>query len=294
VHRAAIEWLTARALEAAARGDALDPLAITLLLLQYHATARPDLGDALGGALASALDRRAWESGACAAEWLTLFADVAPFSEDARLQGAIEELVGRLRGDWRRLDAIEPLTLAIGACLHAAAVIDPRDIARDGVDELERAIGSAYRPGDGLARSTREPGGVRGRLGDHVRAAAALLTAFSLTARLPYAMLADELMQFARRFLWDHRGGGFFERPDADTAARSKPFALNCEAARVLGRLAALHASDEYRAAAVLAPHASYRDQAAETLDALASEYREHGTAGAAYGVALTEWLASA
>ena len=43
-------------------------------------------------------------------------------------------------------------------------------------------------------RSARAPF-VRGGLTDHVRSASTLLTAYMLTARLPYAMLADELMQ---------------------------------------------------------------------------------------------------
>ena len=62
------------------------------------------------------------------------------------------------------------------------------------IDELERVVGGSYRPGDGLVRD-RDGIRVRGSVGDHVRGASALLTAFELTGRLPYAMLAEELMQ---------------------------------------------------------------------------------------------------
>ena len=103
-------------------------------------------------------------------------------------------------------------------------------------------------------------------------------------------MLAEELMQFARHALWDEGDGGFYDRSDAaPTPAREKPFALNCEAARVLCRLAALHDAKEYSAIAVLAPGADYRRDAARTLASLESRYREHGAAGAVYALALSE-----
>ena len=105
-------------------------------------------------------------------------------------------------------------------------------------------------------------------------------------------MLAEELMQYARRMLWTQAGGfldwlgdGTFVRPD------EKPFALNCEAARVLRRLAALHDTDEYREVAVIAPGADYRRDATETLTSVAGQYRGHGAAAAIYAIALVECL---
>ena len=94
-------------------------------------------------------------------------------------------------------------------------------------------------------------------------------------------MLAEELMQFAARTLGDADAAGFL---DGDTA--SKPFALNCEAASVLYRLAALHRSDEYREAAVVAPAADYGRDAERILRWLAPEVPEAGLAGAVYGLA--------
>ncbi len=73
-----------------------------------------------------------------------------------------------------------------------------------------------------------------------------------LTARLPYAMLADELMQLVVH---------------APSGERDAPFALTCEAARVFCRLAALHHDDEYRRTAVLAVDTDYVREATQTLD---------------------------
>ena len=104
-------------------------------------------------------------------------------------------------------------------------------------------------------RSARSPF-VRGGLSDQVRSASTLLTAYMLTARLPYAMLADELMQPSRRTR---------RQTNADA-----PFALTCDAARVFCRLAALHRDDDYRRTAVLAVDTDYVREATRTLDALA------------------------
>src|SRR5207344_999318 len=98
--------------------------------------------------------------------------------------------------------------------------------------------GGAYQPGEG----------VRGGLINQVRAASALLTAFEITGRLPYSMLAEELMQTAGRTAPDG--------PDPDTIV------VHCEAARVLCRLATLHDDAGYRNSAIIAPGADYRGAA--------------------------------
>ena len=76
---------------------------------------------------------------------------------------------------------------AVDACLRAA------DVGR-------RSRRPADRGGDRRARTDRRRQPTSRAQGsrdyaDHVRAAAALLTAFDITGRLPYAMLAEELMQ---------------------------------------------------------------------------------------------------
>ena len=289
----AIDWLTERVLTALANDEPVDPVALTLLLRRYCSTDRADLADALGPALARAVERDPAPPGSATSQpdhdayWLTLLVEASAVSDDARLLDAAAALIAHLRQRWGRSQSVEPVALAIDACLFAADLFNPQELVPDAVDELERIIGAGYRPGAGLAHEASEPDGARGRLGDHVRAASALLTAYERTGRLPYAMLAEELMQFARRTLWDDKDGGFYEQPGTD----AKPFALNCEAARALCRLAALHRTPEYAKAAVLAPDADYDGDAARTLTAIEPSYRNYGANAAIYAVALGEWL---
>jgi uncharacterized protein YyaL (SSP411 family) len=103
---------------------------------------------------------------------------------------------------------------------------------------------------------------VPGGLAAYVTLSFALLTAYDVSGRLPYSMLAEELVQFARRTLWDDAAACF---TDTQLDAVESCF-LNCDAARVLCGLAALHADDGYRAAAVIKPEAAYLDDAARIL----------------------------
>jgi hypothetical protein len=98
-------------------------------------------------------------------------------------------------------------------------------------------------------------------------------------------MLAEELMQFAARTLRDAAAPGFF---DGETG--SKPFALNCDAASVLFRLAALHGSDEYLGAAVVAAGADYGRDAANILYELAPQAPRLGLEGAVFALAASDW----
>jgi len=109
-------------------------------------------------------------------------------------------------------------------------------------------------------------------------------------------MLAEELMQFARRTLWDDEAGGFFGRDTTKSvstgdADREKPFVLNCEAARVLCRLDALHRDPEYQKVAVIAEASNYARDAERTLLSQTANLRRRGSGAAMYGIALTEWL---
>jgi len=289
--RETIEWLAQQVLEKVTRGEALDPCALFLLLRCYCATGRADFGDALGIALARALDDSASRTRSNdTPQWLMLFAEACAVSDDERLVTAALDLVRMLRDGWGG-DNVEALMWSVDACLAAGDVCEPRELVPAAIDELERLAGAAYRPGGGIARLVAEPDGQRGRLADQVRAASALLAGYSRTARLPYAMLAEELMQFARRTLWDDRAGGFF---DLGTGSPDgvKSLAFNCEAARVLCRLAALHDDADYRGAAVLAPDAEYARDADRTLAALEPRCREGGIDVAIFGVALGERLA--
>ena len=284
---AAIEWITDALLQTLACDEPLTAPALTFLLRRYGATARDDLRAALEPALARAVEGPPSEA-PCdeRAEWLTLFVEAVAVSADERLRPAAAALLSTLEREWGRTTYVDQAAASIDACLGASDVFDPHDLVQNAIDELERVVGAAYRPGEGVAHVVNEPSSARGRLGDHVRCASALLTAYSRTGRLPYSMLAEELMQFVRRTLWDEQDGGFYDIPHG-----TKPFALNCEAARVLCRLAGLHHEDEYRKAAVVASDADYLRDAARTLGSQTPAYRQYGPLSAVYGLALDEWL---
>ena len=283
---AAIDWITDAVLQALARDEPLTAPALTFLLRRYVATERDDLGDRLEPALARAVEAPP-SAAPCdeRAEWLTLFVEATTVSADERLRVAAADLISRFEREWGRATDVDQAAASVDACLAASDVFKPRRLVQNAIDELERVVGAAYRPGEGLAHVVDEPRGARGCLGDHVRCASALLTAYSRTGRLPYSMLAEELMQFARRTLWDEQDGGFHATPRG-----TKPFALNCEAARVLCRLAGLHQQDEYRKAAVVASDADYLGDAARTLASQTPAYRQFGPRSAVYGLALGEW----
>jgi hypothetical protein len=285
----ALEWITGVVLGAVERGEAVDAPALTFLLRRYVATDRADLRLALEPALASALQCQAIaETSVQRAAWLTLLAEAARVSDDARIHTAGADLIGALRQEWGRMTEVDAGAASVEACLGGCHLLDPQSIVPDAIDQLERIVAAAYRPGDGLARAINEPDGPRGRLADHVSVSSALLTAYEITGRLPYPMMAEELMQFARQTLWDGQAGAF--RDSSQDPQRS--FATNCQAARVLTRLGALHDRSDYRAAAVLASGADYRDDVTRILTAQGETYRQQGLISAAYGLALAESLA--
>ena len=287
--RVALEWIADSLLAALARGAAVDAPALTFLVRRYRATLRVDLREALEPALASAVaDQALVDTTGERAAWLTLFAEALALSDDERVRDAVAALIAALRSDWGRAGLVDAAMASVDACLACGHLDEGRRLVPAAIDELERVVAAAYNPGAGLAHSVGEPSGVRGCLADHVRAASALLTAFATTGRLSYSMLAEELMQFARRALWDDETGGF----SASNGDRQQPFVLNCEAARVLCRLAALHGEREYREAAVLASGADYENDAARILSAGSRTYQVRGLSSAAYGLALEEWLA--
>ena len=287
---AGLEQIADRVVEAVVRDDAIDAIALTFLLRRYRQTDTEPLRRALEPALARGLEtRRAASTCRERAAWLCLFTEAASISADDRLREAIADLEPALRHDWIGCRIVGDLALAIEACLNVISVFDPRDLAPKAIDALEHLVAAAYRPGEGLVHDLDAPNGARGHLGDHMNTAAALLSAYVLTWRLPYGMLAEELVQFARRRLWDDEQAAFRESPDAVT--ESRPFALNCDAVRVLCRLAALHHDDDYRHVAVVAADANYKADAERILTAHASSFEGRGLAdAAAYGLALAEY----
>ncbi|HET7216935.1 MAG TPA: DUF255 domain-containing protein [Vicinamibacterales bacterium] len=135
--------------------------------------------------------------------------------------------------------------LMVSAVLRAALAIDDTALGEFALRSLERVSLAAYKPGAGIAHyvDDRGPHG-RGLLDDQIAMASAQLDAFDATGNIVYEMMAEELVQFAVRTMWDEREGGFFDRSELAELeriglmrTRLKPFVANCEAARVLRRL---------------------------------------------------------
>jgi uncharacterized protein YyaL (SSP411 family) len=285
-----LDRLTGDVLRALANGAAASPAALSFLLARYVAAGRADVRDALEPALATALDRPfASLAAGDRAAWLRAFVDAVPVAQNDRVLAAVDALVACLRADWIQTTCVGTAAAILDACLISADVRDPRAIVPDAIDQLERVVGAAYHPGDRLAHDWRAPARRDGDLADHVQCAALLLTAYHATARLPYAMLAEELVQRARRTWWDDKAGALTDA----TAGEPHRFEVNCAAARVWCQLARLHADEEYRRAAVLAPDADYRREASRILMSPAVESAASGMASAVYGLAVTEYLAS-
>jgi hypothetical protein len=281
-----LDWLTDRVVDsigdALARDEPVAAAALHLLLRRFSVTAREDMAEPLGAGLAREIDRQA-EHGCdndCEG-WIALFSEAAGVSDDPRLPRAAAALLDGLRSRWSRRGSedVDDVMRSVEACLLAVNVPEARELAAEAIDALERVIAAAYRPGQGVSHATAPAVFVRGGLADHVRSASTLLTAYILTARLPYAMLADELMQSVLR------------TPPAEPDGGAVSFALNCELACVLCRLAALHRDEEYRRTAVLPVDEDYAADAAHTLAALACSVPERGVEAAPFGLALAEWL---
>lgn len=284
---AAVEALVDTVLAAVDNETHADPASLTFLLRCYGASDRFDVREALEPALAHALDYHVVERDTTVrAAWLTLFAGALPLSADDRLPAAARALACTLRDGWRASSGIAARAVSVDACLCASRTIDLDTIVAEAVDELERLVAVAYRPGEGLVQdgSVHDAGGL---LANHIAAASALLTGFDVSGRIPYAMLAEELAEFSRRRWWNDDSGCFGD----DALDGPVMFRLNCEAARVLCRLAALHADQAYRAAAVIGARSACGDDAGRILRAHASVASDSGAAAAAYGLALVDWL---
>ena len=263
-----------------------DPEVLTFLLRRYRATGRDDLTAILEPALARGVGTSR-SAAACTARarWLEAFVTAAPLSSDPRMQTAIEDLVAALRGEWKRIDRVADLLIAVDACLLATSAFETPGLVRDAVDQLERTVGAAYRPGCGVASSIRQPDGAR-LLSDQIAGVSALVNACIFTGRLPYGMLAEELMQFARRTFWNDDAGAF-----ADEAERRTAYVANCDAARALCRLVRLVEDEEYRTGAVVASDSDYRGDASRILATQLDVARADAARAAPYGLALDDWL---
>src|SRR6185436_8718017 len=129
---AELDAITTRVLDALVNEehvDAVDAGSLTFLLRQYLGTDRQDLRDALGSALASALEHAASEPSAGGrAAWLTLFSEVAAIAEDERIIAVIGELVASLRAEWPSANGVAEGAAAVEAVLVASSLFDPQEL----------------------------------------------------------------------------------------------------------------------------------------------------------------------
>ena len=128
------------------------------------------------------------------------------------------------------------------AYVHAAEVFDDSSLLEFAVTSLERVMLDTYQRGNGVGHHLDDDQSVRGLLVDQVAVSDALLDLYQATDRDAYLDLAQELMLFAGRTLWDAERGGFVDRAVAEDDVGLlrepvAPFGENCDAARVLARL---------------------------------------------------------
>ena len=240
------------------RGDALlGPAGLTFLMRRYAAAGGEELRPVVERGLTQTLDRVA--AGECGPAWIHVLCEAVAITDDERVVDALADASRALCSAWPCRGPLLDAMRSVDASLAASSVVG-RDLVNASVDELERIVCLVYRPGERLPRSLRNPDSDDGGLDEHVAAATALLTAYGVTARLPYSMLAEELIQPVRGM------GG----PEGPHDARQGPYY-----ARVLGRLARLHDDDEYVRAAVVVRSSDYRAQAHAILEGLASRVED-------------------
>jgi hypothetical protein len=276
--------ITEMLLGADARGEALGPAALTFLVRRYAETGADAIRCALERGLANALD--GLTSGDVKAAWIHTLCEAAAVTDDERIAGAVTDAARSLRDGWPSRGAMVKAMRDVDACLAAASLVGSdfgTDLLGAAIDELERVVCLTYRPGERLPRSLRNPDADDGGIEEHVAAAAALLTAHDLTARLPYSMLAEELMQAVRRSGGLHADGG------PDSAPEGPHHTECCAIARVLCRLARLHDDEDYRRSAVIARSSDYRAEAKAVLEEIPLPDGERSEDAAMFGLATDE-----
>jgi uncharacterized protein YyaL (SSP411 family) len=148
----------------------------------------------------------------------------------------------------------------VSTALEAAKVFGDDGLREFAVKSLERVLLAVYKPGVGVAHYFDGHAHVRGLLADQLAMASACLDVFDLTGNIVYEMMAEELTHYAVRTMWDEARGGFFDRAGEDNEppiglmnCRLKPFVANCEAARMLVRLASASGEQDFARTATAA-----------------------------------------
>ena len=167
------------------------------------------------------------------------------------------------------------------ACVRGAELLGDSSLLECAVTTLERVF-ETYQRGQGVAHQVGDPNAVRGLLADQVPVGEALYDVYRATDRDVYLDLAQELMLFAMRALWNARAGAFIDRVvAADDVGLLRqtitPFALNCRAAHLLARLS----RDGERA--------DFRERARAVLASQSKVARAHSVNAASYVLALDD-----
>jgi uncharacterized protein YyaL (SSP411 family) len=175
-----------------------------------------------------------------------------------------------------------PNATMVSAALRAARVLEDDGLRTFALRSLERVVLRHYRPGGGVAHCIESDQEVRGLIDDQIAVASANLDAFDVTGDIVYEMMAEELARQAVIACRDELGGGFFDRAIGAhdiglLRHRLKPFVANCEAARMLRRLAAVSGDNEFA------------ELANETLRAVAAQAAAQGPLAAHYVLAVRE-----
>jgi len=275
-------------LRADARGERLGPAALTFLVRRYAETGADEVRGALERGLSNALD--GLPAGDIKAAWIHTLCEAAAVTDDERIVGAVTDAARSLRDGWPSRGAMVGAMGDVDACLAAASLVGS-DLLGAAIDELERVVCLAYRPGERLPQSLRNPDADDGGVEEHVAAATALLTAHDMTARLPYSMLAEELMQAVRgaggpqAAHYSLTGGP--KGPHYDLTGGPK--GPHYELARVLCRLARLHDDEDYKRTAVVARSSDYRGEAKAVLEEIPLPDGERSEDAAMFGLATDE-----
>jgi uncharacterized protein YyaL (SSP411 family) len=203
---------------------------------------------------------------------------------------ASAEVAGGTVGHVDRTRYTDVTARLVRAYVRAGDVLGEARWTETAVAMIEQLVPAVYSPGAGVGHWLDETGAVRGRglLTDQVHLSSALVDVAIATGVTVYVELAEELMRSCLRRFHLAPGAGLRDRVPSRAgggdigllAEPVVPFALNCEAASVLSRLA----SDAGRG-----------DLAVKAREVLASQtpvYPEHGVLGAAYALAAAELIA--